>query len=157
MSKIKEELQITSIKALLTMFITALVTMLVTIWLSIQDPLAKILIDNVPKSVLLVLPIVLLLILLLAVAYIIYLHKKIKNPIEDFEFDEKIGILRNPKDSLTYCTSCLHKGIKSPLKVQENGWMCLNKECHSFYSNPDYNAPAYKPIQRSRSNWIDDW
>jgi hypothetical protein len=136
---------------------TAILTMLGTIWIAIQDPLANILSEKVPKSILLLLPLLLLLLLTIAVLYIYYLHKKIKNPIEDYEFDEKIGILHNPKDNLTYCISCLHKEIKSPLKVYSHGWECLNKDCGKFYSNPDYKAPVYQTIHKSKRNWAMDW
>lgn len=157
MSKLLEDIQKTSIKVSLTILITAIATMLGTVWFSIKDPLAKIYSESVPKSVLLIFPIILLTLLILAFFYILYLRKKIRNPIEDYEFDEKIGILHNPKDNLTYCISCLHKGIKSPLKVQINGWLCLNKDCKAFYQNPEYKAPSYKPIARRRDNWALDW
>ena len=157
MSKVTEAFQTTGITVLLTMLGTALVTMLGTIWIAIQNPLANVLSEKVPKTILLLLPIVLILLLAVSVIFILYLRKKIKNPIEDYEFDEKIGILHNPKDNLTYCISCLHKGIKSPLKVQSNGWLCLNKDCGKFYDNPDYKAPVYQPIYSSRRNWVMDW
>lgn len=157
MSKLAEEIQSNVIKISLTVLGTALITMVGTIWFAIQNPLTNILSENVPKSILLLLPIVLLSLLFIAVLYIIYLRKKIKNPIDDYEFDEKIGILHNPKDNLAYCISCLHKGIKSPLKVQDNGWLCLNKDCGKFYPNPEYKEPVYKPIHRTGRNWAMDW
>lgn len=157
MSKLLEDIQKTSIKVSLTILITAIATMLGTVWFSIKDPLAKIYSESVPKSVLLIFPIILLTLLILAFFYILFLRKKIRNPIEDYEFDEKIGLLHNSKDNLTYCISCLHKGIKSPLKVQSNGWLCLNKDCGKFYDNPDYKAPVYQPIYRSGRNWALDW
>ena len=157
MSRIIETIQTTSITLLLTILVTSLLTMIGTIWVAIRDPLANILINEVPKSILLLLSIVLLFLLILSVIYIVYLRKKIRNPIEDYEFDEKIGILHNSKDNLTYCISCLHKGIKSPLKVQKNGWRCLNNDCNKFYENPDYKAPVYQPIHSSRRNSIFDW
>jgi len=156
MSKISESLQKASISVLLTMLVTALLTTIGIIWLYIQNPLVNILNERVPKSLLLLLAAVLLLLLLTAAAYIFYLRRKIKNPLEEYEFDEKVGILHSPKDNLNYCTTCFHNGIKSPLKAHANGWECMNKDCGKIYKIPEKKS-EYEAFYPSKGNWLRDW
>ena len=56
MSHFFEELKSTSLRVALTIIITAILTMLGTIWISIKDPLEKIIFENVPKTLLFLLP-----------------------------------------------------------------------------------------------------
>lgn len=73
------------------------------------------------------------LVMLIEAAYIIFLRKKLKNPFDDFDYDVNTGILTNKKDGLRYCLSCQQKGLKSPLKREDTGWRCLNKDCYIYY------------------------
>ena len=81
MSKFTEELRTISIKEILTILVSSLVTVLVTIGIAIRDPLENIVLQNVPKSILVLLPILLLLLLILAVSYIFFLRKKLTNKL----------------------------------------------------------------------------
>jgi len=153
-----EELRTMTIKEILTVLVTALVTMLGTIWFSIQDPLAEMLSAKVPKSILLLLPIILLLLLILALSLVFILYNKLKNPINDYEFDQDLGILRNPKDGLYYCTSCLLKGIKSPLRVYDASWECQSMECKRIYRSNSEKKPSFQKIyRRNLKNYVTDW
>gem|GEM_PF-6458563 len=74
--------------------------MLVTTWLSIQDPLADIVISKVPKSIVIILPLLLLLSLILAVSYIIILRKKLNDKLVSccgVYWDKNLNV---------YCPSC---------------------------------------------------
>lgn len=73
-----------------------------------------------------------------------------------FEFDKKTGVIRNKKDGLYYCISCLHKNIKSPLQESEKGWKCLNIDCGIYYKNPEYKEPPKKPRNHLRYNFVTD-
>lgn len=81
MAKIIDQLKTISITTILTVLVSGLVTMLVTIWLSIRDPMADIVISTVPKSVVVILPLLLLSSLILAVSYIFYLRNKLKDKL----------------------------------------------------------------------------
>jgi len=60
------------------------------------------------------------------------------NLLDKYEFDKTYGIYKSKskEDELYYCTSCLLKGIVSPLKENRSRWSCLSKECGQFYENP---------------------
>jgi len=98
--KITEELKIGTTKELLAILVPALVTMLVTVWISIQDPLADIVLEKVPRSVLVLLPIVMLLLLALAGLYIFHLRRKLKPKLRI-----ALGVYWD-RELNPYCPSC---------------------------------------------------
>jgi hypothetical protein len=77
------------------------------------------------------------------------------NPLKDYQFDERRGIYTDEMKNY-YCPSCLRKNIKLPMKVQDNGWICLNDEHGEFYPNPDYKSPP-TPRSPRRTSWLDDY
>lgn len=57
-------------------------------------------------------------------------------------FDKRLGIYRDRKTGLYYCTSCLIANqLKVPLTEMAHGWACGVKSCGKFYPNPDYKKP----------------
>ena len=63
---------------------------------------------------------------------------------DDFTFDSRIGVYYRKGQDGYFCASCTPKGTLSPLKVQEDGWMCQIKGCEKFHRNPDYKEPPYR-------------
>lgn len=68
----------------------------------------------------------------------------------NYTFDKRTGISRQNMTDEPVCTSCLLKGIESPLTESEQGWKCNNGECDKFYMNPNYNPPGTYDME-------DDW
>jgi hypothetical protein len=69
---------------------------------------------------------------------------------DDCTFDTKLGVYRcDATPDVFYCASCTPKDVRSPLLVQENGWVCQIKGCDKFHPNPDYKTPPSQPIYRS--------
>jgi hypothetical protein len=60
-------------------------------------------------------------------------------PRDDYKFLDKLGLYEHRMKPGYFCGSC-----KSPLKVQENGWLCMVKTCGQFHKNPDYREPPYQ-------------
>lgn len=70
------------------------------------------------------------------IAWIIYLHPRIK-------FDPRIGVFRDAKNGFIYCTKCkAEKRIRVPMKLAASGigWRC--SVCDHFYENPDFTEPS---------------
>lgn len=64
------------------------------------------------------------------VAWIIYLRPCLR-------FDKKLGVFKDIKTGLHYCTRCkVEKKIKTPLQESEVGWYCV--VCQRLYNNPNY-------------------
>ena len=76
----------------------------------------------------------LLVIALWATALLVFFRPRLK-------FDPRIGIYRDRKKGLYYCTSCHSKKLRSPLRENERGWRCNVKDCLMWYANPDYQEP----------------
>jgi hypothetical protein len=57
--------------------------------------------------------------------------------IEEFkkncDFDRDYGTYISKEDGQHYCTSCLSKGIKSPLQKSRSGWHCKVMGCEQIY------------------------
>jgi hypothetical protein len=69
---------------------------------------------------------------------------------DDCTFDSRLGVYRFASTpDVFYCASCTPKDVRSPLKVQENGWMCQIRGCEKFHRNPDYTEPQHQPIYRT--------
>ena len=97
--------------------------------------------SSVPKLLLWQIILYLLATILLLIPLIILLYLKLKNPYNKFDIDDKTGVLKNKKDGHFYCPSCFQKNIYSVLKITENGWQCLNKDCNKFYEKEGYIRP----------------
>lgn len=98
--KFLHELKTISITVVLTSLVSGLATVSAAIWLAIRDPLANIVLQHVPKSLLLILPLLLLLLLISSVSYIFFLRKKLANKLFsacDVYWD---------KDFNPHCPSC---------------------------------------------------
>ena len=63
---------------------------------------------------------------------------------DKYNFNETYGVYESKETKQYFCTSCLLKGIESPLRKQESGWDCQLKDCDQFYSNPSYKFPLPK-------------
>ena len=74
--------------------------------------------------------------------------KPVHHFLDDFNFDQRLGIYKHKTKPEFYCASCIPKDVLSPLKVQDNGWMCQIRGCEKFHRNPDYREPPYQPIHR---------
>jgi hypothetical protein len=89
--------------------------------------------------------------------YSIYLRIwKNKPKSNDYLFNEINGVCSHKKTGKFFCTSCLIKNIESPLKTLSYGWICLNKECNSYYNDPNNPEPESTPIVSSyvtRKRW----
>lgn len=73
------------------------------------------------------------------------LHPQDKS--SNYLFDNHLGISFHKKTKEPFCPSCLASNIEFPLQVYEHGWLCNRKECHQFYSNPDFkelDTPEYQ-------------
>jgi len=75
------------------------------------------------------------------VAWIVYLRPWLR-------FDKHLGIYRDIRTGLYYCTRCkTEKRIHTPLQETKAGWYCVS--CKWFYSNPEYkNPPRARTISR---------
>ena len=59
---------------------------------------------------------------------------------DEFTFDQRLGIYRHKSKAGFFCGTCTPQGVESPLKEQENGWLCLINNKH-WHPNPDYKEP----------------
>lgn len=77
-----------------------------------------------------------------------------QNPLPvDATFLPQFGVWFSKSDGLYYCASCLTKKLRSPMRVERNGWRCLVKECeiwiwkenpnHPDVASFDLEGPAY--------------
>ena len=70
-------------------------------------------------------------------------------------FDKRLGIYRDRKTGLYYCSSCLITSkVKAPLRERADGWRCQVVSCGKSYANPDYKQPPSPPPPQRRSNWM---
>lgn len=74
---------------------------------------------------------------------------------EVWKFDSKLGYYYQEGSQVVLCPNCYAKDLKSPLKVQENGWLCLVSDCGHFSRNPEYKAPP--PVLRKRRDSGPSW
>jgi len=76
------------------------------------------------------------------IAWVIYLHPKLK-------FDPHSGAFRHAKTGIFYCTKCkVEKRLRAPLQLRQSGigWDCL--ACGKYYRNPDFKErgdPSRRP------------
>jgi hypothetical protein len=86
---------------------------------------------------------------------------KLKQKIQDLQnspprfsdectFDQRLGLYKHKTRPEFFCGTCTVNNVVSPLRVQENGWMCLVDPKH-WHRNPDYKEPQYQPVRPSRS------
>lgn len=113
MKSIWEQILVRTTSSLIVSSIISLLSIIVIIWLSIKDPLSQLIYNNVPKTILLLLPLVLFLLLSLSIVYIIYLRKKIKKNLFS-----AFGVYWD-KDLNVYCPSC--KTMLSNYAFYESG------------------------------------
>lgn len=75
------------------------------------------------------------------------------------KFDTRLGIYRDRKTGVYYCSSCYSAKVRAPLKEFESGWRCVVKDCLMWFENPDYKAPPSPPAptESRRRSWIRDW
>lgn len=76
--KIFDEIKKISLTAIITILITSILTTIVTAWIAVQDPLSELVLENVPKSIIILLPLLLLVLLVIALVYIYLIKKKDK-------------------------------------------------------------------------------
>lgn len=60
-------------------------------------------------------------------------------------FNGRLGIYRDLKSGLYYCTKCKTNRKLTPLQVRDVGWYCSVH--HWLYNNPDYTPPEVDPPQ----------
>lgn len=65
-----------------------------------------------------------------------------------FVFDEAMGVYRETESGILYCASCYANGKKTPLKKIENGWLCVDKNCKTFYPEPGFRKPGIQSMRR---------
>lgn len=53
--------------------------------------------------------------------------------IKNCNFDKTYGTYVSKADGQHYCTSCLLKGVKSPLQKSRAGWRCNVTDCEQTY------------------------
>lgn len=58
-----------------------------------------------------------------------------KEFLDKCDFDETHGFFVSKEDGQNYCTSCLLKGIKSPLQKYGSSWDCKVKDCKQIYGS----------------------
>ena len=64
---------------------------------------------------------------------------------DECTFDHRLGVYRHKSKTGFFCGTCTPQGVESPLKEQENGWMCLIDDKH-WHPNPDYKEPPPRRI-----------
>jgi hypothetical protein len=76
------------------------------------------------------------------------LQSALKKPVrfqDDCTFDTRLGLYRHRSKTGFFCGTCTPQGVESPLKEQENGWLCLIDGKH-WHPNPDYKEPPPRRI-----------
>lgn len=68
-----------------------------------------------------------------------------KEFIDNCDFDETCGFYVSKENGQRYCTSCLLKGIKSPLQKYRHSWDCKVIGCGQCYSPPQNIDPPDTP------------
>lgn len=140
------------------------------------DKLAGILVAVIPGSVILVISILLpvesirnidaVLLFWMNVCFLIIctgLFTYIITKRPRYKFIPEYGILEEIKSRTYYCTSCHSNGKRSPLKENENGWFCMNKECGKIYfkhgkePKPASASSERHVINRGLSGWVNRW
>lgn len=144
MSKIWEIIRDKSIESIIEKLIFLLWLLIVPTVIWFRDYALSIL-QFIPKVLLLLLSLLFLSLTLLTTAYIIRLNKKIKNPLNDYQFDSQTGFYKNKKTNELFCSPCLLKNVPAQLKEFEDYWRCTN--CGHWYYKPGY-TPKSKPKRR---------
>lgn len=65
---------------------------------------------------------------------------------EDLAFNSHTGLWHD-KSGQNYCSECLDKEKRNPLKNEDRGWRCT--VCRRYYADPD--RPP--PVIRQRGSW----
>jgi hypothetical protein len=65
-----------------------------------------------------------------------------KELVSKYDFNKTIGVYVSKEDEQYYCTSCLLKGIESPLHESSSGWHCKLGSCEQhYYSSRNIDPP----------------
>ncbi|MEO5657075.1 MAG: hypothetical protein ABIO65_10270 [Nitrospiria bacterium] len=75
------------------------------------------------------------------------------------KFDTQLGIYRDRKSGIYYCSSCYSAKRRAPLKEFKSGWRCVVKDCNMWFENPTYKEPpSPRPQAETRpKSWVRDW
>lgn len=140
MSKVWEIIRDKSIESVIEKLIFLLWLLIVPTVIWFGDYALKIL-QFIPKELLLLLSLFFLSLTSIAIAYIIRLRKKIKDPLSDYLFNSQTGFYKNKSTNELFCSTCLLKNVPAQLKEFDDYWCCV-------YCNHRYHKPGYTPKSR---------
>ncbi len=148
-----------AIRQIVVLSVTGVASIFVVIVLAITDPLGDLIIQNVSRTILLLLPLLLLILLLLSIMLGYSFYKRLQDPyLKDFTFEPKSGVSIHNKNQMYYCTNCLSKKTYMPLRTSKSHWACSNKDCPP-YPNPEYTPPPKKPrtVRSKGVGFVNRW
>lgn len=119
-----------------------------TAWMLLaEDHLASYLSEVAPVLAVRTIAVLFLLVIAL-LAWIFYVRPWLK-------FDGALGVYRDTKSGVAYCTSC-RTGFNrlSPLQEKEDGWYCRVRDCQQVYRNPLYSGSRKPSITRKPSGYL---
>ena len=88
------------------------------------------------------------LVILGLVAWVIYLHPRLK-------FEPETGTFIHKKTGMRYCGKCrVSKRLKAPMRLRSEGrgWGCM--VCGTLYDDQNFKEPPPPPQRKARNGWM---
>ena len=135
MSKLSKIIRDKSIESIIEKLLVLLWLLMLPGLLWFRDATLNIL-QYISKESLLISSLLLFSLLLVSISFILLLRKKIKNPLDSYQFDSMFGYYKNKETGELFCCRCILKNIPAQLKEYDDYWRCKN--CGEWYYKLSY-------------------